>query len=190
MIGFGAATRAESFSFEYKHLLIPQKCDIDAIKSEDLETNRFGGTVITSHDALRTLVHDGNAYVYPTDYKDLKLIAELFDLEREARKNMLGCAWQNAPIANADSITKTEQFYIVTGRVLDTYESYENIYLNFGEDWKTDFTVRIQKKNKAFKGYDFESLQGKNIEVRGFVEYYNGPSLTLEHPALIKEIIE
>ena len=138
---------------------------------------------------ISNLVKNGSAFVYPTDYKTLDEINTLLNLEDMVRTKQIGCIWQNNNVVqNAKDIKDTGRFMIVEGHVYDVYESYENIYLNFDQDWKTDFTVRIPKKDKDFKNIDLNSYENKMVQVRGFVEFYNGPSLTLEHPILLREI--
>lgn len=192
--GLGHATQAELFSFEYLHLLIPQICQTNLPKINTHSTpskNRYTMDKIQDGDTLNALTLNGSALVYPHDYKNLNLIHELLASEDTSRKNNVGCVWQHGEYyKSADEIDQTGRFMIVHGHVLDVYESYENIYLNFGEDWKTDFTIRVQKSNKTFKGVNLNSFKHKNIQARGFVEYYNGPSLTLNHPILLKEIEE
>jgi len=59
------------------------------------------------------------------------------------------------------------------------------IYLNFGADYKTDFTIAIAKRNrKRFEkaGLDPLSLEGATVRVRGWIELSNGPMVWLDHP--------
>ena len=44
-----------------------------------------------------------------------------------------------------------------------------NWYLNFGDNYKTDFTGFIQKADysQQFRKYDLKSLQGKTVLLRG-----------------------
>lgn len=188
-MGFGHATQAEPFSFDYLHLIVPGECSSTSIsKSENPMQNRYGQNVISDADILYDMAEGGSAYIYPHDYKDISLIERLLEAEDQARTNRTGCIWSSNKTAfnTAENIQDTGQFIIVQGIILDVYESYENIYLNFGPEWKTDFTVRIDKSNKSFKNMDLKTYIDKTIQVRGFVEYYNGPSLTLEHPTLIR----
>jgi hypothetical protein len=55
-----------------------------------------------------------------------------------------------------------------------------HIMLNFGEDWKTDFTVFI--RNSSVKKFDegyFDALKGKKIRTKGKLYEKNGPSISL-----------
>ena len=77
------------------------------------------------------------------------------------------------------------RYELIEGTVLDTAHVKGRTYLNFGEDWRQDFTITVQKKaHKLFKkaGVDLLALKGRNIRVRGWVRSYNGPSINLTHP--------
>jgi hypothetical protein len=59
-------------------------------------------------------------------------------------------------------------------------------YLNFGQDWHTDFTVEIERKDKAAfasAGIDLGALAAKRIRVRGWIEWRNGPMIRASHPS-------
>jgi hypothetical protein len=59
------------------------------------------------------------------------------------------------------------------------------IYLNFGNDWRSDFTISIDRKDvRAFAaaGIDLKGLAGKRVRVRGWIEWRNGPMIAATHP--------
>lgn len=61
-----------------------------------------------------------------------------------------------------------------------------DIYLNFGEDWASDTTARIPRASrKRFEaaGIDPESLAGRRVRLRGWLQKWNGPFLELHSPA-------
>jgi hypothetical protein len=58
-------------------------------------------------------------------------------------------------------------------------------YLNFGADWKYDFTATIAPEDmKTFRaaGIDPESYAGKTVRVRGIIEWHNGPEIEIASP--------
>jgi hypothetical protein len=58
-------------------------------------------------------------------------------------------------------------------------------YLNFGADWKHDFTATIAPEDmKTFRaaGVDPQGYAGKTIRVRGIVEWHNGPEIEIASP--------
>lgn len=78
---------------------------------------------------------------------------------------------------------------IVRGRVLRTARVGDRIYLNFGPDYRTDFTVEIAAGDrKAFvaAGVDPLALEGRRVEVRGWVEDRNGPAVAVPLPIRLR----
>ena len=62
-------------------------------------------------------------------------------------------------------------------------------YLDFGTDWRRDFTLRADNRDlKAFvrAGLAIESLQGRRILARGWLFESAGPMIELVHPAQIE----
>ncbi len=75
-----------------------------------------------------------------------------------------------------------DSLQIVEGIVLSAANVRGTIYLNFGSDYKTDFTIAISKKNaKRFAKQGFEPLclEGARVRVRGWIELKNGPIIWL-----------
>lgn len=116
-------------------------------------------------------------------------IAELLKIEHAAREAGRGL-WQSevfavhgpAPNALAQYV---DSFQIVEGLIISSAQVRGQTYLNFGSDYKTDFTVSIARKHrKSFEsaGIDLADLDGARVRVRGWVELYNGPVIWLDHP--------
>jgi hypothetical protein len=66
------------------------------------------------------------------------------------------------------------------------------VYLNFGADWKSDFTVTLAPAvRRVFEAEGIDPLvyDGKRVRVRGWIESYNGPMIEASHPEQI-EVIE
>ena len=77
----------------------------------------------------------------------------------------------------------------VEGRVLDTGNARGRIFLNFGRDWRTDFTVTIPsaaRRDFVNAGLDPDSLAGLRIRVRGWVRSRDGPMIEATHPEQIE----
>lgn len=97
---------------------------------------------------------------------------------------------QSPPInvyqANNDALWQMEgDFALVEGVVLRTHISDKTIFLNFGADWKSDFTALIAIKNKGSLQEHFKSisnLEGKRLRLRGYLDLFNGPSMRIDHP--------
>ncbi len=78
-----------------------------------------------------------------------------------------------------------DTFQVVEGRVLAVAITKGQIFLNFGPDWRTDFTIRVPRRGvRAFRQLfgDPALLQGRIVRVRGWVYRHNGPEIELTHP--------
>lgn len=123
-----------------------------------------------------------------TDVTNPAMAAQLYKLEDEARKAQKGLWSKNSPygLLSADTAAQGNgAFRIVEGTVNRAATSKNNLYLNFGSDWKKDFTVMINpaiRKALAKHGVDAMSLAGKKIRVRGWLREWNGAFLELETP--------
>lgn len=138
------------------------------------------------------MLEAGYARVYTFD-DNRSLIAEMLRLEaaaRAARRGLWGDAYYRIRSVG-DLAGTTDSFQIVEGRVLAVGLSRDRAYLNFGPDYKTDFTVAIAKRDyKHFgRGFDPKRYDGRMVRVRGWIEAINGPSIDVTHPEQI-EVIE
>ncbi len=91
-----------------------------------------------------------------------------------------------------DAARHADSFQFVAGRVWRTAATRDRLYLNFGRDWRRDFTIGIDRPAlAAFRraGLDPELLSGKRVRVRGWVIWRNGPYLGATHPEQI-EVLE
>ncbi len=78
---------------------------------------------------------------------------------------------------------------IVEGIIVSAANVRGRIYLNFGTDYKTDFTITIAKRNvKRFTqaNIDLLGLEGAHVRIRGWIELINGPSIWADHPAQLE----
>lgn len=84
---------------------------------------------------------------------------------------------------------RRSSFEIVTGIVASVSNTKSAVYLNFGTDWKTDFTARIAKDVLAAHPEFATSLsdrKSKRVAVRGWIERRNGPLIDIRHPDQIE----
>jgi len=117
---------------------------------------------------------------------------ELYAAEGDARRAGLGL-WAD-PVyaqraANAIAPTDTGSFQLVVGKVLTTAAQDGRVFLNFGQDWKNDFTVVISADDlRTFKrmGVDPLNYEGKLVRVRGIVQQENGPEIAVGNPKQIE----
>jgi hypothetical protein len=76
-------------------------------------------------------------------------------------------------------------FEIVEGRIESVATRGGRIYLNFGSDWRRDFTVALRSRlvqSEPEKLQHLLSLKGTRIRVRGWIERRNGPLIDISDP--------
>lgn len=136
------------------------------------------------------MLHLGLARVY--SFADNRaLVAEMLEEERAARAARMGI-WANPYYAIRDQAGTRHDlgtFQLVEGRVFDASESRGTVYLNFGDDWRSDFTVMIRRQGlELFRRSGFEPLElaGRPIRVRGWLDNRNGPMIEATHPEQIE----
>jgi len=115
------------------------------------------------------------------------VVDEMLEQEYQARLNNSGIWALDFYKIKPQEISgkHTNSFQVVSGRILDVAEVRSNTYLNFGDDYRNDFTIVVPNRvKKMFEKQDIKlaNLEGKNIFVRGWLKYYNGPSIDLTHP--------
>lgn len=104
--------------------------------------------------------------------------------EAEARKAGQGIwgqdGWRLRPEQTHDHL---QQFHVVEGTITRMYVARDATYLNFGEDWQTDFSVVIRgRERRAFTAVLAQLAPGARVAVRGVLYSENGPMLRLTRP--------
>ena len=86
----------------------------------------------------------------------------------------------------------TDATRVVQGRVLDVADINGALYLNFGADWRSDFTIRVERRDRRRLGWREapNELEGTLVEVRGWVYWFNGPAIDLDHGARLRRLSE
>jgi micrococcal nuclease len=138
------------------------------------------------------LLREGWVRVY-TFPDNRQFASELLKAEQDARAARRGI-WADAAYAVRPSdpavlAKDIGTFQIVEGRVANTAKVKGRVYLNFGEDFRTDFTATIPPDvlpmfTKA--KINPLSLKDKAVRVRGYVRSYNGPVIDISHPEQIE----
>lgn len=132
------------------------------------------------------------AYSFPDNRA---LARELLALEAEARTAGRGI-WADPfyRVRGPDELAAViDSFQLVEGRVISAARPKTRLYLNFGADWKTDFTVAIDAEALrlfAADGIDALAFQGRRLRVRGWVKLFNGPLIDVTHPEQIEVLQE
>ena len=121
-------------------------------------------------------------------------VAEMLVIERRARAARLGIwsepRYRVRAVSEADASLRS--FQLVEGRVKAAAVVRGRGYLNFGDDWREDFTVSIGPRDRRrfeTAGIDIEDYEGRLVRVRGWVDSFNGPMIEATHPEQI-EVLE
>ncbi|MBO6784159.1 MAG: thermonuclease family protein [Alphaproteobacteria bacterium] len=140
------------------------------------------------------LLGDGMARVY--SFPDNRaLVHEMLAREghaREARDGIWALPYYVVLDTEA-SAAHVDRFALVEGRVLETARVRGRTFLNFGPDWRTDFTIAISAKNwKSFaaQGISHEDYAGRRVRVRGWLKSRNGPMIDVTHPEQIEVLTQ
>ncbi len=136
------------------------------------------------------MITRGWARVYSTsDYA--YAVDDLYTLEDKTRDIKSGLwSYDSYAVREISEIDdRIGRFEIVEGRVFEVAETKKATYMNFGEDWRKDFTLKMDwRARRLFKklGIDPSIYEGKNIQVRGWVSWNGGPMMDLTHPEQIR----
>lgn len=174
--------------------LLPETTEVMLYQSRNAKsgrTNRMGH--ILAHLVLKKdniwvnglLVKSGIAFTV-TDYSNPDMATQLYALEQSARDAKLGLWADKSPYGLLTPATASQgdgQFRVVEGTVNRAATAKNTLFLNFGTDWKKDFTVSVSpalRKSLSRKGIDPMSLSGKKVRVRGWLREWNGPYMELD----------
>jgi len=187
-----------------KDLLVGKRVDI--YQTKDKKTglqNRMGHDLVHIERnadgawAQGTLLALGLARV-KTDESTAHTAKEMLALENQARTDKQGI-WADEAFAiiDANNEDNAEQaigrFAIVEGAIESVALKKNRIYVNFGKDWKTDFTVSIAPEHKrsfSNKKLDPMNWGGQRVRVRGSVREYNGAYMEITHPESIEFLVD
>ena len=138
-----------------------------------------------------TLIEGGQAMVMPVFELDATRLDFLKGIEDEARRARKGMWGARPVVCAAFAKGAFDSFTLVQGRVLDVANVRGTTYLNFGADWRDDFTIKIERT--AFNALP-EALQAELtrltalekpdsvVEARGWVFFSGGPMIEVKIP--------
>lgn len=166
----------------------------------------FGGRRVDRHGRLLAhvetadgvwlqgaMLERGLARVY-TFADNRRLASRMYALERAARRARRGI-WAHPFYAvraaddTAGLLRLTNTFQLVEGRVADAARVKGRLFLNFGDNWRDDFTIRVDKRPArlfAKDGLTAGTYAGRRVRVRGWVKDWNGPMVEVSHPEQIE----
>lgn len=110
---------------------------------------------------------------------------------RAARRGVwaLAAYWPRSPRTQL----KTGIFVTVEGAPVAAGGGRRQRYLNFGADWREDFTLAAPGpvlSDLDAAGLGFDGLVGRNLRMRGWLTYWNGPLIRIACPQQIEVLSE
>lgn len=136
------------------------------------------------------MLRRGLARVYTFDDNRARA-AEMLAIERATRAARRGL-WAHPfyDVRSPEAVTRDiDTFQIVEGRVVEARRVRDRVYVNFGTDWRSDFTVSIAGDDLdtfGRDGVDPLTWGGRRLRVRGWVRSFNGPLIEATHPEQIE----
>ncbi|MCB1783429.1 MAG: thermonuclease family protein [Alphaproteobacteria bacterium] len=122
-----------------------------------------------------------------TDRTNPEMAEQMYDIEQKARDAKTGLwevdAYKILPADDAEM--SIGSYAVIEGKIVTAAMKSNKLYLNFGQNWRSDFTVAIDTQSRrAFRKEGFDPIQwgGKNVRVRGWVSSFNGPYMEIDHP--------
>jgi endonuclease YncB( thermonuclease family) len=171
---------------------------VDAFGTGVDRWGRIAATLVLESDAgpidlTRNLIAAGFALADAGEANTL-CRTDLLPIEARAREAGLGL-WSGdryKPLSADDPERLTSrigQFTLIEGRIRSVGERRRRTYLNFGRDWTTDLTITIPQRTwdtLRSRSLTATALRGRRIRVRGIVEEWQGPAITLGAAELLE----
>lgn len=159
------------------------------------EKDRYGRALahVVRTDGLwlqAAMLEAGLARVY--SFRDNRALIEPMLAHEQAARQAWRGMWDHPAYAIQTPETAPDlidSFQLIEGRVLDAAVVRKRGYVNFGPDYRTDFTIVVAPRDRrAFEaaGRTIESYIGHWVRVRGWIESYNGPMIEATHPEQIE----
>jgi len=169
-----------------------RELSVTALAPKEDRYDRVRGQVFGADWLQRALLRAGQARVDIAPDRS-ECAAELYAAEAEARAASRGLWAQPAyALRTPDALAAdTGTFQVVQGTVLSADVKSGRAYLDFGADYKTDFTVTVAPEDMAnFRSHDLDprDYAGKTVRVRGIVQSFNGPEIEIASPDQIEVV--
>lgn len=155
----------------------------DTVEVKALPKDRHGRTPVILYKAgnqqawQEHLLRLGRAFVY-----DRAATPKAWLNEEQGARHAKRGLWADPPLPAQQAANALGQFRFVEGTVTRTFKSRSMYYINFGDDWKTDFSLRIPRKAWRSFGQDFSVAPGTILRARGTVFLDNGPMIEITRP--------
>lgn len=139
------------------------------------------------------MLHAGLARVWvPSSTPDR--LAEMLKLEDEARRARRGI-WSDPFFAVLEAqgigFQHLDRLQLVEGKVVAVATVRGTTYVNFGADWRSDFTLEIDAPTRRLllkAGLDPAALKDHRVRVRGWPLWRNGPAIEIKYLSQIERL--
>ena len=188
--------------------LAPQsKTALEALTLNKPVTLAFGGRKMDRHGRLLAhlfvdngtwvqgqmlLIGMARVYTFPDNRAVVSQMLAQEHIAQKARRGIWAHPFYAIRKAQPEALSRLiGTFQVIEGRVFDAARVKSRVYLNFDEDWRTDFTATLNSKaRKVFKKSSIDplSFKGKTLRVRGWLKKQNGPAVVISHPEQIEVI--
>jgi len=123
-----------------------------------------------------------------TDPDNRMHATDMLRIEAAARRSGRGL-WASrhyGVVSAAEAHRLIDHFRIVDGTVISIARVRGRVYLNFGADWRDDFTVALDQRLwralvRDMAGATERPLEGRRLRVRGWLRSHNGPLIEATH---------
>lgn len=182
----GMANEAKEFNrrlVEGKYVRI----EFDA-QARDKYNRLLGYVFVDDVFVNEKLLEEGYAvlYTYPPNVKYLDAFTAA---QRYARRDARGLWGAYRTIGPDEAAGWIGHIRTVRGQVKNTHQSQKAVYLNFGSDWRTDFTIVIFSNClEYFRNQGIDPVyfyRGKTVEATARIREYNGPEMIVNSPSEI-----
>lgn len=135
-------------------------------------------------------VRRGLAFVDPAVMQD-GCHRDLFAAERVAEAAGRGAWSGDGPVLAASAADLDEhagRYAIVEGTVASAATTRRTVYLNFGVDYRTDFTALGRRRDVRRWEDRLIRLEGERVRIRGVLEAWHGGLIRIEHPGQVEPL--
>lgn len=121
----------------------------------------------------------------------LQAMLKLEDEARRARRGLWSDPFYDVLDAQGIGFQHLDRLQIVEGTVLAVATVRDTTYVNFGADWRRDFTLEIGNATRRAlikAGRDPMGFKGHRLRVRGWPLWRNGPAIEIRYTAQIEQL--
>jgi micrococcal nuclease len=129
-------------------------------------------------------------HTWPDNRAEAQTLLNAEATARIARRRLWASPAYAVRVSDPNHLVRyNRSFQLVEARVTQVAERRGRVYINFGENYRTDFTITVDAAAaRLWPGgaAGLQQLQGKTVRVRGWLSDFNGPAIRANHPEQIE----